>query len=208
MLSRFATESRFRSPRAFSIKADSNITNESFEMMDTGEATSPEDKRIQGILSYFDDNIAKPKALDLLHSLLVVSHDILTWNFRGEIVYFAKTIPNTNIVDQFEYCLCPYDVNIPEPPGFYVFVKELAAIRIDKEYIENAHVLAMPAREGEEERDDDLEEETDVKKRKVNKQKMKETTMTQPLRKPRQKCVSIVKIPPHRQCILGGCASM
>ena len=53
-------------------------------MMDTGEATSHEDKRIQGILSYFDDNIDKSKGPDFLHSLLV-SHDILTWNLCGQI---------------------------------------------------------------------------------------------------------------------------
>ena len=75
--------------------------------------------------------------------------------------------------------MSPNDVNIPEPPGLNVFVKGLAAIKIGKEYIENAQVLAMLVREGKEESDnDDTEEEADVKKRKVNKQKMKESTMT------------------------------
>ena len=43
-----------------------------------------------------------------------------------------------------------YDVNIPEPPGLNVFVKELAAIKMDEEFIENAQVLAcILARERE-----------------------------------------------------------
>ena len=54
-----------------------------------------------------------------------------------------------------------YDVNIPEPPGLNAFVKGLAAIKNDKEYIENAQVLAILAREVEEESDDDSAEETD-----------------------------------------------
>ena len=98
---------RFRGLRAISIKLDSNITNESFEMMDTRDATTHGDQRIQGILAYFDDNIDKSKASEFLHRLLV-SHDILKWNFCGQIVYLAKTIQNTNIVDQSEYCLSPY----------------------------------------------------------------------------------------------------
>ena len=52
-------------------------------------------------------------------------------------------------------------MNIPEPPGLNAFVKGLAAIKIDKEYIENAQVLAILARKVEEESDDDSEEETD-----------------------------------------------
>ena len=58
--------------------------------------------------------------------------------------------------------MSPNDANIPEPPGLNVFVKGLDAIKIDKEYIENAQVLATLVREGEEESDnDDSEEETD-----------------------------------------------
>ena len=68
-------------------------------------------------------------------------------------------MPNTNIVDQLEYCLWPYDMNIPKSPGLHVFAKGLVAIKIDKEYIENAQVLAMLAREGEEESDNDDSEE-------------------------------------------------
>ena len=52
-------------------------------------------------------------------------------------------------------------MNIPEPPGLNAFVKGLAAIKNDKEYIENAQVLAILAREVEEESDDDSAEETD-----------------------------------------------
>ena len=64
-------------------------------MMDTREAHSPKDQRIHVILAYCEDNIDKSKASDLLRSLLV-SHDI------------------TNIVDLLEYCLSPYDLNIPD----------------------------------------------------------------------------------------------
>ena len=131
--------------------------------MDSREASTPDDQLIQGILAYFDANVDKSKGPDFLHSL-VVSHDTLTWHFCGQIVYLAKTIPNRNIVDQLEYCLSPNDVNIPEPPGLNVFLKGLAAIKIDNECIENAQVLAMLVREGKEESDnDDTEEETDCK---------------------------------------------
>ena len=73
-VSPFSTWSCFRSLREISIKADSNITNESFEIMDTREATSPEDQRIQGILSYFDDNIDKSKASDFLQFACIPWH--------------------------------------------------------------------------------------------------------------------------------------
>ena len=46
--------------------------------MDSREASSHDDQRIQGILAYFDDNIAKYKGPNFLHNLLV-SDDILTY---------------------------------------------------------------------------------------------------------------------------------
>ena len=132
--------------------------------MDTREASSPDDQRIQGILAYFNDNIDKSKASDFLHSLLV-SHDILTWNFCGQIVYLSKTIPNKNIVDQWEYCLSPNGVNIPEPPGLNVFVKGLPQSKSTRSLLRMHRFypgFILDPLEGEEESDnDDSEEEMD-----------------------------------------------
>ena len=132
-------------------------------------------------------------------------------------MYLAKTIPNRNIVGQLEYCLSPNDVNIPEPPGLNVFVKGLAAIKIGKEYIENAQVLAMLIREGKEESDnDDTEEETDGKEEESEQaENEREHDDTAPLKKPRRKCESIVKTMPYTvyswravERLLRRCASM
>ncbi len=48
------------------------------------------------------------------------------WNPQGQIVYHARDIPGTNIVDLLLYTLSPYDPDIPEPQGLDLFAKGLA----------------------------------------------------------------------------------
>ena len=115
------------------------------------------DQRVGHVLSHFDNNV---EVSNLLHSLLL-SQNILRWNPQGEIVYNGISIPDTRIVKLVEYCLSKYNSDIPKPTGLNVFVKGLARVKVDKNLIENAQVLAMLARKETESDDTETEGERD-----------------------------------------------
>ena len=111
--------------------------------MDSDKRSSPEQWRLEDILTYLDvDDEHETK--EILHSILT-STGILTWNGRGEIVYRGHNIRGTDIVDLLKYCVTHYHPDIPETTGLSIFIKGLPELEIDKCLIVNGHVLSVLA---------------------------------------------------------------
>ena len=60
-----------------------------------------------------------------------------------------------------EYCVSENDADIPKLTGLNVFLKELAAIKIDKNLIENTRVLAILSRNQDTEHNSEYESDVD-----------------------------------------------
>ena len=79
---------------------------------------------------------AMPDAEMIMHAMLCC-REIMRWDRRRRLIMDGHTIPNTDLAELLEYCVLPYNKNIPKPNGHDLFVEGLCRIGVDPRHLGN-----------------------------------------------------------------------
>ena len=90
---------------------------------------------------------------------MLVSKDIVRWTEDLELVVKDEVLPNTNVAELIVHALQPIKMKEKAPNGFSKFVKVLAILGLESQYVENEY--AQEILDGSESSSDDSDSSSD-----------------------------------------------